>query len=132
MTSHGLRAAALLVGISALAAQAFAQEATTPPDPPKFPAQSQPVFVGISDIVEFRALPQYHEPDWVTEKFVKTGKLPSLAERLPKEPLVFKAGNMPDGIGVYGDVMRHVIGDGRKAGTTSPARARAGAASTSG
>ncbi|RUW98150.1 ABC transporter substrate-binding protein, partial [Mesorhizobium sp. M8A.F.Ca.ET.059.01.1.1] len=27
-----------------------------------------------------------------------------------KEPLVFKTANMPDGIGVYGDTMRHVIG----------------------
>ena len=61
-------------------------------------------------ILEFKALPEYHEPDWVTEKFVKTGKLPPVAERLPKEPLVFKTGNMPDGIGVYGDTMRHVIG----------------------
>ncbi|TIU70888.1 MAG: ABC transporter substrate-binding protein, partial [Mesorhizobium sp.] len=31
-------------------------------------------------------------------------------DRLPKEPLVFKTANMPDGIGVYGDTMRHVIG----------------------
>ena len=61
-------------------------------------------------ILEFKALPEYHEPDWVTEKFVKAGKLPPVEERLPKEPLVFKTGNMPDGIGVYGDTMRHVIG----------------------
>ena len=46
----------------------------------------------------------------MTKKFVETGKLPPVAERLPKEPLVFKTGNMPDGIGVYGDTMRHVIG----------------------
>ena len=61
-------------------------------------------------ILEFKALPDYHEPDWVTEKFVKTGKLPPVKDRLPKEPLVYKTANMPDGIGVYGDVMRHVIG----------------------
>ena len=46
----------------------------------------------------------------MTEQFVDTGKLPPVEERLPKEPLVFKTANMPDGIGVYGDVMRHVIG----------------------
>ena len=33
-----------------------------------------------------------------------------VAERLPKEPLVYKTANMPDGLGVYGDTMRHVIG----------------------
>ena len=33
-----------------------------------------------------------------------------MAERLPAEPLVYEVANMPDGIGVYGDVMRHVIG----------------------
>ena len=42
--------------------------------------------------------------------FVDAGKLPPVAERLPKEPLVYKTANMPDGPGVYGDVMRHVIG----------------------
>ena len=46
----------------------------------------------------------------MTEKFVKTGGLPAVKDRLPKEPLVFKTGNMPDGIGVYGDTLRHVIG----------------------
>ena len=46
----------------------------------------------------------------MTKQFVDTGKLPPVKDRLPKEPLVFKTANMPDGIGVYGDVMRHVIG----------------------
>jgi len=87
-----------------------AQEPQPLPDPPEFAAQSEPVFVGISDILEYRALPEYHEPDWVTTNFVETGKLPPVAERLPAEPLVYKAANMPDGIGVYGDTMRHVIG----------------------
>jgi peptide/nickel transport system substrate-binding protein len=105
-----LSGAGLLLSVSALAAGAQTVEPTTPPDPPEFPAQSEPVFVGISDILEFRALPEYHEPEWVTENFVKTGKLPPVAERLPAEPMVYKAANMPDGIGVYGDVMRHVIG----------------------
>ena len=42
--------------------------------------------------------------------FEAAGKLPPLADRLPKEPLVYKTANQPDGTGVYGDVMRHVIG----------------------
>ena len=46
----------------------------------------------------------------MTKQFVDTGKLPPVKDRLPKEPLVYKTANMPDGTGVYGDVMRHVIG----------------------
>ena len=102
---------ALLLGVSLGATQAFAQVApTTPPDPPEFAAQSEPIFVSRGDIQEYKALPEYHEPDWVTSKYVDAGTLPPVAERLPKEPLVFKTANMPDGIGVYGDTMRHVIG----------------------
>ena len=86
------------------------QAQTLPPDPPKFEAQQSPNFVGIGDILEYKALPQYSEPAWVTKNFVETGKLPPVAERLPKEPMVYKTANMPDGIGVYGDTMRHVIG----------------------
>ncbi|ODT17814.1 MAG: alpha-galactoside-binding protein, partial [Kaistia sp. SCN 65-12] len=104
----GYAALLLLSATSLTAAQML--EPTTPPDPPKFDAQGTPNFVGVKDMFEYRALPEYHEPAWVTEKFVSTGKLPPVAERLPKEPLVYKASNMPDGIGVYGDVMRHVIG----------------------
>lgn len=102
--------ASLLVGISAFAVQAFASEPTVVPEQPPFPAQGKITYVPRDSILEFKALPEYREPEWVTEKFVKTGKLPPVAERLPKEPMVFKTGNMPDGVGVYGDVMRHVIG----------------------
>ncbi len=102
--------AVLLVGVSALAAQAVASEPVEVPAQPAFPAQGKVTYVPRNSIEEFKALPVYKEPDWVTEKFVKTGKLPPVAERLPREPLVFKTGNMPDGIGVYGDTIRHVIG----------------------
>ena len=105
-----LGGASLLVSVSVMAAQAQLAEPTVPPDPPKFDAQQAPNFVSVKDIFVYKALPEYHEPDWVTDQFVKAGKLPPVADRLPKEPLVFKTGNMPDGIGVYGDVMRHVIG----------------------
>ena len=104
-----LGGAALLLGVSTFGVQA--QVAPAPlPDPPKFDAQQSPNFVSISDILEFKALPEYHEPQWVTDQFVKTGKLPAVKDRLPKEPLVYKTANEPDGTGVYGDVMRHVIG----------------------
>lgn len=101
--------AALLIGVSAGAVQAEMAAPTAPPEPPKFEAQTEPVYVNRSDIFEFKALPAYSEPAWVTA-FVDAGKLPPVAERLPKEPLVYKTANMPDGPGVYGDVMRHVIG----------------------
>ncbi len=101
--------AALLLGVSAMAVQADVVAPTTPPDAPKFDAQGEPVFVNRSDIYEYKALPAYNEPAWV-KAFVDAGKLPPVAERLPKEPLVYKTANEPDGTGVYGDVMRHVIG----------------------
>jgi peptide/nickel transport system substrate-binding protein len=101
--------AALLMGVSAGAVTAEMAAPTAPPEAPKFEAQTEPVYVNRADIYEFKALPAYSEPAWVTE-FVNAGKLPPVAERLPKEPLVYKTANMPDGPGVYGDVMRHVIG----------------------
>ncbi|MCV3210644.1 ABC transporter substrate-binding protein [Mesorhizobium sp. YC-39] len=103
-------AAGLALSVSVPALNALASEPTVPPEPATFPAEGKINYVARDSILEFKALPQYHEPDWVTEKYVKTGKLPPVKDRLPKEPLVFKTGNMPDGIGVYGDTMRHVIG----------------------
>ncbi|MDK4712311.1 ABC transporter substrate-binding protein [Rhizobium sp. CNPSo 4039] len=102
--------AALTIATSAIAISAHAADATVPPVPPVFPAEGKIKYVERNSILEFKALPEYHEPTWMTEKFVKTGKLPPVKDRLPKEPLVFKTGNMPDGIGVYGDTLRHVIG----------------------
>jgi peptide/nickel transport system substrate-binding protein len=104
--------AGMLLGVSMIAT-AHAQQLvppTTPPDPTPFAAQGTPNFVDPSDIWVYKALPAYHEPDWVTKQFVDTGKLPPVKDRLPEKPLVMLASNMPDGIGVYGDVMRHVIG----------------------
>jgi peptide/nickel transport system substrate-binding protein len=100
----------LAVGVSMLAFPALASEPTVPPEPAEFKAQAPITYVPRDSILEFKSLPEYHEPEWVTEKFVKTGGLPAVKDRLPKEPLVFKTGNMPDGIGVYGDTLRHVIG----------------------
>ncbi|MEI9410505.1 ABC transporter substrate-binding protein [Mesorhizobium salmacidum] len=103
-------AAGLALSVSVPALNAFASEPTVPPVPATFPAEGKIKYVARDSILEFKALPEYHEPGWVTEKFVKAGKLPPVKERLPKEPLVFKTGNMPNGVGVYGDTMRHVIG----------------------
>lgn len=101
---------ALMLGVSSFALQAWASEPTVVPEQPPFPAQGKITYVPRDSILEYKALPEYREPEWVTEKFVKTGKLPPVAERLPKEPMVFKVANMPDGVGVYGDTLRHVIG----------------------
>jgi peptide/nickel transport system substrate-binding protein len=111
MTMHIRRVAlaTLLLGVSAVAVGADVMAPTAPPDAPKFDAQGEPVFVNRSDIFEFKALPAYNEPAYV-KAFVDAGKLPPVAERLPKEPMVYKTANEPDGTGVYGDVMRHVIG----------------------
>ncbi|MBZ9758904.1 ABC transporter substrate-binding protein [Mesorhizobium sp. ESP6-5] len=103
-------AAGLALSVSVPALNAFASEPTAPPVPATFPAEGKIKYVPRDSILEFKALPDYHEPDWVTEKYVKAGKLPPVKDRLPKEPLVFKTANMPDGVGVYGDTMRHVIG----------------------
>ncbi len=101
--------AALMLGVSTGALAADMAPPTAPPEPPKFVAQTEPVLMKRADLYEYKALPAYSEPGWVTD-FVNAGKLPPVAERLPKEPLVYKTGAMPDGPGVYGDVMRHVIG----------------------
>lgn len=102
-------AAALLVGAPASAVQADMVSPTVPPEPANFSAQQEPVFVNRSDIQEYKALDAYAEPDFV-KAFVDAGKLPPVGERLPSEPLVYKTGNMPDGTGVYGGTLRHVIG----------------------
>jgi peptide/nickel transport system substrate-binding protein len=59
----------------------------------------------IEEMVTYKALDAYHEPEWVTA-LVEAGELPPVEERLPKEPKVILAGAMSDGIGVYGDVWR--------------------------
>ena len=59
----------------------------------------------ISEIVTYKALPEYHQPAWM-DRLVAEGKLPPVKDRLPKEPQVYLKSGMKDGIGVYGDVWR--------------------------
>ena len=101
---------ALMLGASFFATAAFSSELTTVPEAPVFQGQGKVNYVGRSDLYEYKALPSYSEPEYITKNFVDKGRLPPVKDRLPKEPLVFKTGNMPDGIGVYGDALRHVIG----------------------
>lgn len=59
----------------------------------------------ISEIVTYRALPEYHQSPSL-DAFVESGELPPVEERLPREPQVYLTSGMTDGIGVYGDVWR--------------------------
>ena len=101
--------ATLLLGVSPGALLAQMVEPTSVPEAPAFDAQGEAVFVNRSDVFTYRALESYSEPAFMTA-FVEAGLLPPVAERLPAEPMVYSTANMPDGTGVYGDVMRHVIG----------------------
>ncbi|MBE2239793.1 MAG: ABC transporter substrate-binding protein [Caldilineaceae bacterium] len=67
----------------------------------------EPKVFPVSDIIEFKAFDEYCEPEWVT-KLVEEGKLPPVAERLPKEPGVYKEGFYSDGVGEYGGIWRDV------------------------
>lgn len=58
---------ALGLGVSMIALSANAFETTTPPEPPQFPAEGKINYVARDSILEFKALPSYSEPDWITE-----------------------------------------------------------------
>ncbi len=76
------------------------------PDPPKLEVGGEPVKKQpISEIVTYKALPEYKEPAWVAD-LVEAGKLPPVKDRLPKEPRVILTSGMADGVGNYGDVGR--------------------------
>ncbi len=70
-----IAAAVLTLGVSAAAVQAQMAEPAPLPDPPSFDAQGKVNFVGINDILEYKALDKYSEPDFV-KALVDAGKLP--------------------------------------------------------
>jgi peptide/nickel transport system substrate-binding protein len=59
----------------------------------------------ISEMVSYKALPEYHQPAWM-DALVASGELPPVEQRLPKEPQVVSTASLKDGVGVYGDVWR--------------------------
>jgi peptide/nickel transport system substrate-binding protein len=59
----------------------------------------------INQIVTYKSLPAYSQPAWM-DKLVADGKIPPVAERLPKEPQVVLSSGMKDGPGEYGDLWR--------------------------
>ncbi len=132
MTNRYLvKTTALLVGVSALAYGATASDLTVVPQPPDFPAQTKVQYVDGSAILEYKALPEYHEPSWVTKQFVDQKKLPPVKDRLPKEPMVYKTATcrMVWAFMAIRCVMSSVVV--RKAGTIGPVRTRDGAVSIS-
>lgn len=77
----------------------------------------------LDQILTYKALPSYSEPDWISD-LVAEGKLPPVEERLPVEPRVILESGMSDGLGVYGGVWRDFSacpteGYNRGAGQTS-------------
>lgn len=65
--------------------------------------------IGRDEIYVYKALDSYSEAPFLSD-LVAAGKLPPVADRLPKEPVVHLTASMSDGIGEYGGVFRHVIG----------------------
>jgi hypothetical protein len=59
----------------------------------------------ISEILTYKALPEYNQPEWM-DALVADGTLPPVEERLPEEPQVLLKSGLVDGIGVYGDSWR--------------------------
>ncbi len=99
----------LLLG-AALSAPVAAQGTVAPPIPYPDPTDlgvggGSVTKLPMSEIVQYKALPEYHQSPFL-DKFVADGTLPPVADRLPKEPAVYMATGMKDGIGVYGDLWR--------------------------
>ena len=61
--------------------------------------------LSLDQILTYKALDSYNEPDWVSD-LVAEGLLPPVEERLPVEPRVILESGMSDGLGVYGGVWR--------------------------
>lgn len=96
---------------------------TAYPDPNKLDVGGSEVHRLPTDkIVTYKSMPEYKQAAWL-DKFVTSGELPPVKDRLPKEPQVYLTSGMKDGVGVYGDVWRGfsacpTAGYNRMAGTS--------------
>ena len=73
---------------------------------PQLIVGSRPVAkLPLDQIVAYKSLDSYSEPDWISE-LVAAGELPPVEERLPVAPRVILESGMAEGIGVYGGVWR--------------------------
>ncbi|RME66480.1 MAG: ABC transporter substrate-binding protein [Caldilineae bacterium] len=75
------------------------------PEPQLIMGSSEIEKLPLDQILTYKALDSYSEPDWVSELVAK-GDLPPVEERLPKNPRVILESGMRDGLGVYGGVWR--------------------------
>ena len=75
------------------------------PEPQLIVGSREPQKLPLDQIVAYKALDSYSEPDWISD-LVAEGALPPVEERLPLEPYVVLNSGMADGIGVYGGVWR--------------------------
>ena len=75
------------------------------PEPQLIVGSREPQKLPLDQIVAYKALDSYSEPDWISD-LVAEGALPPVEERLPLEPYVVLNSGMSDGIGVYGGVWR--------------------------
>ena len=75
------------------------------PEPQLIVGSREPQKLPLDQIVAYKALDSYSEPDWISA-LVAEGALPPVEERLPLEPYVVLNSGMADGIGVYGGVWR--------------------------
>ncbi|MDR1446626.1 MAG: ABC transporter substrate-binding protein [Treponema sp.] len=87
--------------------------ATVTPVP--YPANPSPLdssakikYYNLDEVIEYRSLSRYSEPDYVTA-LVNQGRLPPVAQRLPQAPQVIKTSFMSDGGGTYGGVFANVF-----------------------
>jgi len=98
--------ALLMVGVLSASAQGTVAPPIPYPDPNNIGlAGGEVTRLPMDQIVQYKSLPEYHQAPWLDD-LVAAGKLPPLADRLPKEPAVMMTTGMKDGIGVYGDLWR--------------------------
>ena len=102
------KAASLLVGVSMVAMTSGASALETLP-PDKSMSGIEVELVGRDDLYSYKSCDSYNEAP-LTAAYVEAGKLPPVAERLPKTPMMMSKAQMVDGIGDYGGTFRHVIG----------------------
>ncbi len=97
--------------LTSMAAVGFAevQPPVEYPEGKVMPGGREAKLFSVEEMFVYKALPQYSQPAWM-DKLVEEGKLPPVAERLPKEPQVQMTGGMADGVGVYGGIWRDFAG----------------------
>jgi peptide/nickel transport system substrate-binding protein len=79
-----------------------------PANPSPLDSSSKIKYYKLSDVIEYRALSRYSEPDYVNA-LVRQGALPPVEQRLPQAPQIIKTSFMSDGGGQYGGVFANVF-----------------------